>query len=328
MATQTKAIKRRLVSVKNTRKITKAMELVAAAKMRKAVDAALGTREYAKYAWHVLQHIAESEKEQLHPLLETRPVENILVILVTSNRGLCGGLNSNIIRKTIDLVKNPKIIAKHRIEGSDQEIKDKINVEILSVGKKGEKSVAKMGVPVIGSYIDISDTPRYLEVQPIAQTAIEEYKKGKYDKVVIAYSDFVSAILQAPKIRQLLPISPIDLEKMILEMTRLIDQPLMSDQKDRGERKEGVGHEVEFTYEPGTEEVLNIILPRLVETQVYQSILESTASEHSARMMAMRNASDAASDMIEDLTFTLNRARQAGITQEIAEISSGMAALS
>ena len=325
MGANSKAIKRRITSVKNTRKITKAMELVAASKMRKAVEAALGTREYAKHAWDILQHIAEAEREKVHPLLTARPVKKILMILVTSNRGLCGGLNANILKKATALIKEPKSMAMHRVKDAKDASED-VQIDVLSVGKKGERTVAKLGVEVLGSFIEMSDTPRFAEVQLIAQIALEKYEAGEYDKVVVAYSDFVSAIVQEPKVRQLLPISPVDLEKTMLEMKRLSEQPLLSEESGR-EQHMGVDHAVEFTYEPSPEQVLNIILPRLVETQVYQSVLESSASEHSARMMAMRNASDAAKDMIEDLVFTLNRARQASITQEIAEISSGMAAI-
>ncbi len=320
MPGNSKAIKRRITSVKNTYKITKAMELVAASKMRRAVEAAVGTREYAKHAWDILQHVATAQQETTHALLEQRPVHKILMVLVTSNRGLCGGLNANILKKATVLLKNPKTM--------DSSAADDVAIDVISVGKKGEQQVVKLKTNVVASFVELSDTPRFIEVQPIAQMVLESYSTGEYDKVVIAFSDFVSAINQKPIVRQLLPISPKDLEETIAEMNRLADEPLMQEQQTHSVDTEIVHENLEFIFEPNQTMVLDTILPRLVEAQVYQSVLESSASEHSARMMAMRNASDAAKDMIDDLVFTLNRARQAGITQEIAEISSGMAALS
>ncbi len=330
MSGATKAIKRRIGSVKNTRKITKAMELVAASKMRRAVEAALGTRDYAKHAWDVLQHVSAAEQETIHPLLKKREVKKVLMVVVTSNRGLCGGLNSNVLKKVRDLTKDPKIMLAHRngkgVLEFPETVPADLEVDFITVGKKGEKSLASQDKNVIASYVEVSDTPQYLEVQPVAQMILDAYTKGQYDKVVVVFSDFVSAIVQQPKVRQLLPISPIDLEKTMAEMERFATTPLM-EEKEREELQRKVDHSTEFTFEPDTKTVLDQVLPRLVEVQVFQSVLESSASEHSSRMMAMRNASDSAKEMIDDLTFSLNRARQAGITQEIAEISSGMAAI-
>lgn len=327
MPVATKAIKRRITSVKNTRKITKAMELVAASKMRRAVEAALGTRSYAQYAWDVLQHIAAAPNVVQHPLLEVRPVHSILMILITSNRGLCGGLNANVIRKAVELIREPHSMASHRIDTVPPAQENNVTVDLITVGKKGERSVSKLGAPVIASFVDFSDTPTYSQTQPIAQMAMEAYTKKQYEKVVVVFSDFVSVLTQRPKVRQLLPISSIDLEKMLVEIKRLAEKPLMAGNGEPRPALHSGVPEQEYVFEPNPEQVLTILLPRLVEVQLYQSLLESSASEHSARMMAMRSASDAAKDMIEDLVFTLNRARQAGITQEIAEISSGMSAI-
>ena len=330
MSGATKAIKRRIGSVKNTHKITKAMELVAASKMRKAVEAALGTREYAQHAWDVLQHISEAERDTAHPLLKKRSVHKVLMVVVTSNRGLCGGLNSNIFKQLRDLVTQPKALLAHRngkgVLEFPQTVPDDLEVDFITVGKKGERHLARQDKNILASFIDVSDTPQYVEIQPVAQMILDAYSKKKYDKVVVVFSDFVSAIVQQPKVRQLLPISAIDLEKTMAEMDRFVDTPLL-EEKERGELQRTVDHTTEYTFEPDTATVLDEILPRLVEVQVFQSVLESSASEHSSRMMAMRNASDSAKEMIDDLTFSLNRARQAGITQEIAEISSGMAAI-
>ena len=317
MGVNTKAIKRRIKSVGNTKKITKAMEMVAAAKMRKAVEAALNTRTYAQMAWDLLVHLSKTEKIEL-PLLEVRLVKKLLVILVTSNKGLCGSFNSNIIKKTAAQLHDPKNISKHRIEGKELAPEGKIEIDVIGVGKKGAQFAKKMGFNLVAAYTDFSDTPKLMDIMPIAKMAIDEYQNKKYDKVVVAYTDYKSTILQIAKLRQVLPISEVDLEKMLAE-----SGPVTSSQLP-------VTCSVElneYLFEPDKTEVLKIILPRLVETQIYQATLESSASEHSARMMAMRNASDAAEDMIKELNLNFNKARQAAITQEIAEIAGGAAAL-
>jgi len=317
MAVNTKAIKSRIKSVGNTKKITKAMEMVAAAKMRKATDAAINTRTYAQMAWDLLVGISHKKKEVL-PLLETRQVKRLLLILVTSNRGLCGSFNSNIIRKTAEQLRDPKNISRQRVENGHLEPYEDIAVDVIGVGKKGADFAKKQGYNLIASYRDFPDTPGLDDILAISKTVIEKYEQRHYDKVVIAYTDFKSAILQIPKLRQVLPISEHDLEKMIDDLSI----------KNRANDTKQVSIDVaDYLFEPSPKEVLKVILPRLVETQILQAILESSASEHSARMMAMRNASDAAEDMIKELNLTFNKARQAGITQEIAEIAGGAAAL-
>lgn len=296
MAVNTKAIKRRLKSVGSTKKITKAMEMIATAKMRKAVNAALDTRTYAVLAWNLLVNLSKTQKAQV-PLLAIRPVQKILMIIITSNRGLCGSFNSNIIKKTAAQLKN----------------QPGATVDIIGIGKKGADFAKKMGYNLIAAFTNMTDTPSLDDTLPIAKMVIDAYEKKSYDKVIVAYTDFKTAIFQLAKLRQVLPISENDLEKMIIgtedvnpvEKINLID----------------------YLFEPSRLDVLRTILPRLVEMQIYQAMLESAASEHSARMMAMRSASDAAEDMIKELNLNFNKARQAGITQEIAEIAGGAAAL-
>ncbi len=317
MGVNTKAIKRRLKSVGNTRKITKAMEMVSAAKMRRSVESALNTRTYAKLAWDLLVNLSKSQKAVI-PLLSVRPVKRLLVILITSNRGLCGSFNSNIIRKTAEQVKNPTNIARQRLAGKELKPGEKIEVDVIGVGKKGADFAKKMQYNLTASFSHFSDTPNFNDVMPISRLAIKDYELKKYDKVVVAYTDYQSAIRQTPKLRQVLPISEHDLEKMTDGLSSL---PRGS---ERGLPELALS---EYLFEPNRTEVLKMILPRLVESQIYQAVLESAASEHSARMMAMRNASDAAEDMISELNLNFNKARQAGITQEIAEIAGGAAAL-
>ncbi|PIT87849.1 MAG: ATP synthase F1 subunit gamma [Candidatus Magasanikbacteria bacterium CG10_big_fil_rev_8_21_14_0_10_40_10] len=302
MPVNTKAIQSRIKSVKNTRKITKAMEMVASAKMRKAVQAALDTRIYANLAWNLLVNL--SKQDIKIPLLEIRPVKRLLMVIITSNRGLCGSFNSNIIKKT----------AQQMIK------KDNLEVDVIGVGKKGAQFAKKMGYNLISSFTDISDTPKLQDALLLSQIVIDQYENKKYDQVIVAYTDFKSSLIQVAKLRQVLPVSIADLEKMASE--------LGGQGADKNEATKPVRVELnDYLFEPNKLEVLKIILPRLVETQIYQTLLESAASEHSARMLAMRSASDAADDMISELNLNYNKARQAAITQEISEIVGGAAAL-
>lgn len=318
MGVNTKAIKRRIKSVSSTKKITKAMELVAASKMRKAVDTALKTRTYAKLAWDILVDLSKTQKSEI-ALLNVRPVNKILLILITSNRGLCGSFNSNIIKKTAIQMQNPQNFSRQRVAGKDLVTEGKVEVDVLGLGRKGADFAKKMGYNLIASFTDMSDTPGLSDVLPICKMAIDGYTDKTYDKVVVAYTDFKSAIAQTPKLRQVLPISEHDLEKMV---EKLADHDLQTGKAIIESEKIN-----DYLFEPGRNQVLEIILPRLVESQILQSTLESAASEHSSRMMAMRSASDAAVDMIDELNLNFNKARQAAITQEIAEIAGGAAAL-
>ncbi len=296
MAVNTKAIKGRIKSVGSTKKITKAMEMIAAAKMRRAVNAALDTRTYATLAWNLLVNLSKTQKVQI-PLLDVRPVQKILIIIITSNRGLCGSFNSNIIKKTAALLKT-----------------EQAEVDVVGIGRKGADFAKKMGYNLTASFTNLSDTPNLDDALPIAKMVIDAYEKKSYDKVIVAYTDFKSAMFQLAKLRQVLPISETDLEEMIAGTKDLEKNSAETNLND-------------YLFEPNKLEVLQMILPRLVEVQIYQTMLESAASEHSARMVAMRTASDAAGDMIKELNLNFNKARQAGITQEIAEIAGGAAAL-
>ena len=299
MAVQTRAIKRRIKSVTSTRKITKAMELVAASKMRKAVSAVLGTRPYATLAWDTVKSVSKVTQIDLHPLLYTHGSSNkILLVLLSSDRGLAGGFNVNMVRKTFERLR--------AWEGKE--------VEVICIGRRGAHAMKKAGKNIIASFTDITTAPTYKDTLPIGRLIVNEFVKGSYEQVFVAYTDFVSAIAQQPTIFQLLPLGALEESKELGKVSQTTPVEVI-----RGSR--------EYTFEPCPADVLNFLLPKLIETMLYQAVLESAASEHSARMMAMRNASEAASDMIHDLTFTYNQARQAGITQEIAEISSGKAAL-
>lgn len=303
MPANTKIINRRIKSVVNTRKITKAMELVSASKMRKAVASVLGTRPYSTLAWRLVTEIARKtggSEEETHPLLTARAeVKRTLAVLITSDRGLCGGFNAQILRVAADLVR------RHP-EGT---------VDLITIGKRGEQWARRRGVPIVASFGELTQTPTVVAVRPLARVARDGFLSMKYDEVVVLYTDFVSAIAQKPRSKTLLPL------RRDSELGE-VGEP--SGQKTPNPQPQTP---TEYLFEPNPKVVLDRILPRIFETQLYQAILESLASEHSARMLAMRNATDSATEMIDDLRFTFNQARQAGITQEIAEISSGAAAL-
>lgn len=299
----TKEIKRRIKSVKSTKKITKAMELVAASKMKRAVSATLSSRLYAEYSWDILTSIGANLEEITHPLFIERPVKNILLILVTSNRGLCGAYNAQVIKKVLSLIR--------------QENKG-VNISMITVGKKGDRAMRRIGRNVVATFTELPDIITLRDVTPISTLAVNEYNAKNFDKVVVAYTDFVSAMNQKPNIKQILPISKTDLKDLIDELGRT----LTVKEKAKTEAK------VDYLIEGEREKLIGTLAEKLTRMQIYQMLLESNASEQSSRMVAMKNASEAAGEMIDDLTLVFNKARQSGITQEISEISAGMTSVS
>jgi F-type H+-transporting ATPase subunit gamma len=313
-----KEIKRRIKSIQNTGKITRAMEMVSAAKMRRAISSVLAIRPYAHSAWSVLTNLARSFERKQEGLLEVREVKSILAIAVTSNRGLCGSFNSQLARKIKEEVENPKSLKVNRIGAKKIEAKitnEELKIDFITIGRKGENVVRRTGKEIVASFNDLTYLPKFEAVRPVGKIVIQDYLAKKYDKVVIFYTDYVSAIKQETKVRQILPLSKIDLEKQIAEMDVLAEEYGLKEPA------------VEYKVEPSPEEVLDYIIPRLIEMQIYHAILESNASKESARMVAMRNATDAANEMADDFTLAYNQIRQMKITQEIAEISAGRAAL-
>ncbi|MES3032020.1 MAG: ATP synthase F1 subunit gamma [Patescibacteria group bacterium] len=299
----TKEIKRRIKSVKNTKKITKAMELVAASKMKRAVASTLASRLYAEYSWEILKSISENVEELEHPLFsERKEVKNTLIILITSNRGLCGAYNAQVIKKTISLLKK------------------EMNMSAVTIGKKGDVAMRRLGVDVVASFTELSDKISLSEIIPISKLAIDEYSALKYDKVLVAYTDFISAITQRANIKQILPVSKADLKEFI-ESLNLSPTPLLN-------KERGAGVRSDYLFEGDRVKLISSLAEKLTRMQIYQMMLESNASEQSSRMVAMKNASDASGEMIDDLTLMFNKARQANITREISEISAGMASVS
>jgi F-type H+-transporting ATPase subunit gamma len=267
-------------------------------------------------------NLSKSLRRARHGLLEVREVKNILVVVVTSNRGLCGSYNSQLLKKIIDQVKNPDSIKINRIKNKklvSSVPNDQLNFDFVAVGKKGFDYLSRRKYGVSALYDSFNYSPSLDDVRGLAKMVIDDYIEGKYDKVVVAYTDYVNTIKQVPRIRQLLPVSQVDVEKQIEEI---------KDQKpgDEGERIEDPVKRwegVNYKIEPEPKRVIDYIMPRLVEMQLYHAILESNASKESARMLAMKNATDAADEMMEELRYSYNQLRQMGITQEIAEITSG-----
>ena len=301
MAKGTREIKRRIKSIGNTKKITKAMELVAAAKMRKATESVLGSRSYADLAWQLVRQLALKADSALHPLLVHKAeIKKVGLLLITSNRGLCGGFNAQIIQKAVKYIK--------------QNSGDNVSVELVTLGRRGSSFMAKRKYTIAADFEKLDIAPDITEIRPIAKILIEDFLSGRYDKVAVAYTDFVSTLVQKPRVLEILPLDS-ELEE--------------GDLGEVGQAKEleQPAGEFEYIFEPSPRRVLADLLPRLIEMQVYQAILEANASEHSARMVAMRNATDAAKEMIDDLTLIFNKARQASITAELADISGGRMAV-
>jgi len=317
MAVNAKAVKSRIKSVTNTKKITKAMEMVSAAKMRKAIESAQHTRLYALLAKELMEHLAHIDEPNI-ALLEQRPVKRLLAVVVSSNRGLCGSLNTNLFKRLNGLFAEKTNLSMYRNEVSvPVTTSDDFEIDIIAVGKKSVSFGKKHGYDVIAAFDNIPEKPKMEDILPMAHMVIQQFTEKKYDKVVVGYTEFQSSLVQEAKVRQILPLSPFDLEKMIGSDTSAGEMP-----------KESEDFPIESYYlEPDLDTIVDTVMPRLVEIQLYQAILESAASEHSARMVAMKNASENASDMIHELTLAYNKARQAAITQEIAEIAGGAAAL-
>ncbi len=303
----TKEIKRRIKSVKNTKKITKAMELVAASKMKRAVSSTLASRLYAEYSWEILTSIAKNVDDMNHPLFEDRNKKDatgkILLILITSNRGLCGAYNAQVIKKAILLLKKT----------------GQADVDVISVGRKGDIAMRRLGVNVLASFTELPDNITLREVVPISKLAIDEYSALRYDKVLVAYTDFVSALTQKANIKQILPVSKTDLKDMIESLEHI--------EHHEGENL-NKNEKVDYLFEGDKVKLISTLAEKLTRMQIYQMMIESNASEQSSRMVAMKNASDASGEMINDLTLMFNKARQANITREISEISAGMASVS
>ena len=299
----TREIRRRISSAKNISQITRAMEMVAAARMRRAQAAVLAGRPYAEKIADVIENLASSIQGaggDTHPLLQARPIQNIAVIMITADKGLAGALNTNIIRRTTRFILSEA----------------NAPVGIIAVGRKGRDFMVRYGRRLIAEFIKISDRPSIADTFPIARVAVDEYTSGRVDAVYLIYTDFVNTLVQRPTVYRLLPV---DISQ--------VEEGGAAPGEGRSEGPIRGPNRVDYIYEPGTTEVLTQLLPRYIEVRIYQALLEHIASEHSARMVAMRNATDNAKEVISELTLAYNKLRQANITREIIEVSSGAAAL-
>ncbi|OGN97030.1 MAG: ATP synthase F1 subunit gamma [Chloroflexi bacterium RBG_13_51_18] len=277
-------VRRRIKGVQNIAKITRAMEMIAASKMKKAQERGLAGRPYAEKIEQVIADLAALPDIGLqHPLLQRRPINRAAVVHITPDRGLCGGLNANLNRQLAGFI-----------------LQQDINVKVIAVGRKGRDAAARFACDLAAEFTGLSDQPSFIDTLPISNIIIEEYTKGIIDVVYVSYAGFVSTLVQKPVMKQLLPVEPAQIPG---------------------------GQNVDYIYEPGAEAVLGGLLPRFVEMEIYHAILESIASEQSARMVAMRNATDSANELIGDLTLLYNKARQEAITRDLLDIIGGVVAL-
>ena len=303
MAISARLIRSRIKSVSNTKKITKAMELVSAAKMRRAVSSATAARRYATLGTELLRNLSALGATVDHPFFRiATKTDKVLMIVISSDRGLCGGYNASLMR-AVDAAAG-----KFR------------QVDFVCAGRHVELALRRGGRNIIASFPGLTNAPRAASVRPIVTLVESEFISGAYDAVYIASTNYISALRQVPEVRELLPL--INRDETILEARPPRSGAVVSPHAEVSPRLSP-----DALFEPDPRTVLEYTLPRFIEATAYQAVLEAAASEHSARMMSMRSASDAAGDMITDYTFTLNQARQSAITSEIAEISAGRAAL-
>ena len=287
----TQALKGRIRSVKSTKQITKAMQLVAASKMRRAQDATKASAPYSQAAQELLGALSSHASVSDHPLFAVRPVKNRLLIVLASDKGLAGAFNSNILRLFAGEMKADRDAA--------------IGTSSITIGRKAAQFAARIkGTNVLGSYQDLADKPDGRELYTILDTAKNLFVSGEIDAVDLVYTKFISGANQQAQVTRILPAG---FESTDEETSKAAAQ--------------------DVTYEPSATEVLDGVAYRLIGAQIYQALLESRASEYSMRMVAMKNATDNASDLIDDLTLAMNKARQGAITQELAEISGGVEAL-
>jgi len=283
-----KEIRQKIQSIKNTQKITKAMEMVAASKMRKTQERMVRAIPYAKKIMQVISHVAKSHSEYRHPYMEARDVKRVGYIIVTTDRGLCGGLNANLLKTTIKAIK--------------AQIDQGIQVDLCLIGNKAMTFFKRIGGNIVAHRRDLGDSPSITDLIGVVKVMLDAYMERGIDALYLCSNEFVSTMRQEPRIQQILPVIPSE------------DAQLQ--------------HHWDYIYEPdNAPDLLERLLVRYVESQVYRSVIENIASEQAARMLAMRNATDNASDLISSLQLAYNKARQAAITRELSEIVAGASVL-
>jgi F-type H+-transporting ATPase subunit gamma len=325
----TKELRRRIRSVKNTAQITKAMQMVAATKMRRAQNQALGGRPYSETLQIAVAELMPAIDQSLNPLLRENSSDKIGILLLTTDKSLCGALNSNVLRLAQQFANNPRISSRASAEGSlhaGRDDKQKAEVQFFTIGKKGRDFVVKTGKELVADF-ENNDTVSYTQAKQTANVLIQSFLEGKVGEVYILYPDFVSTLKQDPKLEKILPISQ-------EELLKGLDINGMDNVSSRAKRSEAEGSlhtgrddSQEFLFDTSKQVLLDFVLNHFVQQKVYQSLLETKASEHSARMIAMKNATDSAKDLVSDLQLAYNQTRQEGITRELLEITSALAAL-
>jgi F-type H+-transporting ATPase subunit gamma len=282
-----KEIRNQIGSIKSTQKITSAMEMVAASKMRKAQERMKATRPYADKMRQVIGHIAKSNKDYVHPFMRDREVKRVGYIVISSDRGLCGGLNGNAFKLLVREMKQWK--------------EQGVETDLCAIGQKGASFFRSYGGNVVAALTHLGDNPSAEKLIGNVKVMLDAFEEGKIDRLYVIYNEFVNTMTQQPKSEQLLPL-PEGLD-------------------------EEVGHQWDYIYEPDSRPILDGLLPRYIESQVYQGVVENLACEQAARMIAMKSATDNAGSIIDELQLAYNKARQAAITQEISEIVSGAASV-
>lgn len=284
-----KEIRSKIASIKNTQKITRAMEMVAASKMRKTQERMRASKPYANKIYDVVKHIARANSEYRHAFMTRREIKRIGMIVVTSDRGLCGGLNANLLREAVSTMR------PWHAEGKE--------VDLCVIGRKGQAFFKRVGGRVIASIDHLSDTPAVNDLIGAVKVMLDAFYQGEIDALHVVSNVFINTMTQKPTVKQLLP--------------------LPMDEED----SKSLGHHWDYIYEPDAKELLDELLERYIELQVYQAVVENIACEQAAKMIAMKSATDNAGDLIKEFQLAYNKARQAAITQELAEIVGGAAAI-
>lgn len=298
MATELE-LRKRIRSVKNISKVTNALSAVSASKARRAEKQVRATRDYAGKAFEILNNLASQEGGSTHPLLATREsIKNTAVIVITGDRGLAGAYNANIVR-----------LAERFIRSFEKD-----TITVVAVGRKGRDLLVRRGYNINASFTNLDTPPSLNTILPIARIVVDGFRKGEFDQVFVAYTDFINLAKSRPLVRQLLPLKPLDYEGMPFQ-----EYLTQADFK--------TARSASYTYEPQPEQLLDTIVPRFTELQIYQAVLEAIASEESARFLAMQNATDNATALADALTLERNKVRQTAITNEILDIVGGAEAL-
>jgi len=288
-----KEIRGRIGSIRNIAQITRAMEMMSASRMKRAQDAILAARPYSDELRDALSRVAGAVSEEVDPLLARRPVRRIALVVLTSDRGLAGALDSNTVRAVLRWIAS-------RVEGSEGEAPE---VDAVTVGRKGRDGLRRAGIHIAAHFSHLGNRPAFSDVTPVARVVTQDFLEGTYDEIGVAYSTFISTLSQRPEVRTILPV----IEPQMGEEQRISND--------------------EYLFEPSPEAVIHQLLPHYVAIDLYRAVLENNASEESARMVAMRSATDNANELIDDLTLVYNKTRQATITREMIEIASGAEAL-